>query len=183
MSVDQDHLDKLKQLKAEYEADHADVEADLAQLEQKRDRLERTCQELRQLIEGIDGVLSRFGDGNKLPQAAAVAPLRAEYENGSTPSRESSPSTNGSSKGLSRRQIVLQIVPRFHGGTFSTSDIREKFVEHYLGGVEPPNFPQAVNNLLKRMADKGEIKSLGQVDGKYLYQENMNREESLNLGP
>lgn len=78
--------------------------------------------------------------------------------------QESAPATNGVStatsnglpKGLTRRQIVRQIIPEFREETFKVADVREKYLEKYVE-TEPPNLTQALSNLLKRMADKGEI--------------------------
>ncbi len=81
--------------------------------------------------------------------------------------------------------MARRIIPEFSGATFTASDVREKFVERYLE-AEPPNFPQAVNNLLKRMVDSGEIEEAGR-DGEgttapWLYRKK-DRGETLNLGP
>lgn len=177
---------RVQEFKANLEADLASVESDFSDtkseftaLESKLDRLARERDKLRRLVEEADGLLSSIRGDNKLSHAVSV-PSGATYGSGSVPSQENSPTTNGS---LTRRQMVLQILPGFHGETFTAGDVREQLVKQYLGGDEPPNFPQAINNLLKRMAEKGEIKSLGRIDGKYLYQENGTREESLNLEP
>ncbi len=61
---------------------------------------------------------------------------------------------------MSRREILLQIIPTFYGEPFTTGDVRKKFLEEYLEH-EPPNFEQAVSNLLKRMANRGEVERMG----------------------
>lgn len=90
--------------------------------------------------------------------------------------------TNGLPGDLTRRQVILEIIPGFHGEPFTARDIRRGFVRDYIE-EEPPNFPQAINNLLQRMAEKGEIKSLGKQGDKisdpYIYKENENREDTL----
>ena len=176
MSIAPEH--RVKEFKASLEADLASKESDLTKLERERD-------ELRRLIEEADRLLSSIGSDNRQPRPTAVVPEKADYGADPVPSQNDTPATNGSSKDLTRRQIVSQIVPEFHGETFTAGDIRHRFVQDYLE-EEPPNFPQAINNLLQRMADKGEIKSLGRKGDKpgdpYIYQENENQEENL-LGP
>lgn len=179
-----DHVDKLKQLKAEYEADEAEVKTELVQIEQQQHELERKREELRQLIEGVEGVLSSIrGNNAHLQHVVKVAPLNGSS---SESSQSDALAANESPKNHSRRQLVLRIIPEFNGETFTASDVREKFVERYLGGVEPPNFPQAINNLLKRMVDNDEIEQVGRkghgLTDPWLYRAK-NREETFNLGP
>jgi hypothetical protein len=87
---------------------------------------------------------------------ATVGVHTTPQESVSTPIRESAPKPNGVYGDLTRRQIVWKIIPEFHGEPFKVSDVREKYLEKYLQ-TEPPNFTQALSNLLKRMADKDEI--------------------------
>jgi hypothetical protein len=173
------HRDRVKKLKADFEAAHSSIEAELDQLRQKWDELQQKRDELRELIEGLNVVLS--GSGANSHRVAEVV------GNGSASSQESTPTTNGLPENPTRREVVLKILPSFHGERFKSGDVRHRFVQDYLGGVEPPNFPQAINNLLKRMAKKGEITDLGRDEDEpgapRYYRENKSQEETLNLGP
>lgn len=147
-------LDKLIELKAEYEAKHADTEATISRLEHRRDGLQR-------VVEGLDQLIASEGDSGRHYGSTVRVPPRADYPTDYTSSQESIPATNGLPENPSRPQVVMQIIPSFRGNRFKSSDVRQRFVQDYLGGIEPKNFPQAINNLLKRMADKGEILDLG----------------------
>lgn len=179
MSVDP--LDRLKDLKAEYEADQTGVVADLAQLEQTRDELERKRDRLQELIEGVDKLLARYRDGYTQPKSTIQDTVSKEPD--STLSKNETPPTNGLPENPTRRQVILRIIPSFHGKPFTAGDIRQKFVQGYLK-EEPPNFPQAINNLLKRMVESGEVEEAGR-DGEgttapWLYREKK-REGTLGL--
>jgi hypothetical protein len=183
VAVNEDYLDldldKLIELKSEYEAKHADTEATISRLKLRRDGLQR-------LIEGLDQLIASEGDSSRYHRSAVRVPPRAGYGTDHTSSQESIPATNGLPENPSRRQVVMQIIPGFHGNRFKSGDVRHRFVQDYLDGVEPPNFPQAINNLLKRMAEKGEILDLGrdksEAGGPRYYREIRDQEENL-LGP
>jgi len=135
--LDTDHLDKLKKLKAEYEADLASVESDHDALKANLRKLEQKQNELRRLIEGVDGVLSGVSATNRHPQSRRVVPRPTAYGDGTTSSQESITTTNELSEKLSRRELILRMLPEFHGETFTAREVREKFVEKYLE-AEPP---------------------------------------------
>lgn len=162
----------------------ADLEADLAQHQQKLDETQKVIGEIQEAIVELRELLPDGGDNSHPPPV--VAPRPKEYGNGLAPSEESTTMPNGSSESLTRRQLVRLMVPEFHGETFEASDIREKFLEQHLE-VEPPNFPQAINNLLQKMAEKGDtIETAGRRSDKprrpWLYREKKHQEENL-LGP
>jgi hypothetical protein len=172
-------LDKLIELKSEYESKHADTEATISRLKLRRDGFQR-------LIEGLDQLIASEGNSSGHHGPAVRVPPRASYGTDPTSSQESIPPTNGLPANPTRRQVVMQIIPGFHGNRFKSGDVRQSFVQDYLGGVEPPNFPQAINNLLKRMAEKGEILDLGRDNSERgsprYYKEIRDQEEKL-LGP
>src|SRR3954469_12536502 len=128
--MDVDPVDKLERLKAEYESDQAEVEAELTQLEQKRNELEHQRHKLRGLIEGVDGVLSSIKGDSGRPQAAAVVRPSMGHRLGPAPLQKDAPTTNGVPKGSTRRQLVLRVIPEFHGETFEASNVRGKLLQH-----------------------------------------------------
>jgi hypothetical protein len=171
-------LDKLKELKSEYKAKHADTEATISRLIHRRDGLQR-------LIEGLDQLIASEGDGSKYHESAVSVPPKARYGAAPASSQESVTTTNGLSEKPSRRELILRMLPEFRGETFTAREVREKYVEQYLE-AEPPNFPQAINGLLQRMADRGEIEQVGRKGPRttdpWLYREK-SQGEALNLGP
>lgn len=186
MSIDPEA--RVQEFKSGLESDLASVESDIASRKSELDRLERERDELQRLNEEADRLLSTIRKGNRLPQAVVRVPQKSEHRAAdSAPSHESTSTTNGLPENPTRRQLVLKIVPSFHGKRFTAGDIRHRIVQDYMDGEEPPNFPQAINNLLKRMAAKGEIKGLGRssdLPGEpYVYEENESHEGTLNLGP
>jgi hypothetical protein len=180
LAMNEDHLDldldKLIELKSEYESKHADTETTISRLKLRRDGFQR-------LIEGLDRLIASEGNSSRHHGSAVRVPPRAGYGTDHTSSQESIPATNGLPENPTRRQVVMQIIPSFHGNRFKSGDVRHSFVQDYLGGVEPPNFPQAINNLLKRMAEKGEILDLGRDNSERgsprYYQETRDHEGNL----
>lgn len=181
-----DRETRVQEFKSGLESDLANVESEIASHESEIARLGQERDGLRQLIEEANRFLSSIRSDNGHPQPKVRVAPKAEYGTDSAPSQESTPAVNGLPKNPSRRQVVMQIIPSFHGNRFKSSDIRHRFVQDYLEGVEPPNFPQAINNLLKRMADRGEIQDLGRDEsesgGPRYYREIKYQEENL-LGP
>lgn len=162
----------------------AELEADLAQHQQQLDETQRAMGEIQEAIAELQAMLSgRDGDRRSLPVAVAPQPTETD----STSSQESSPAPNGSPEVPTRRQLVKQIVPQFHGEVFEARDVREKLLKQYME-AEPPNFPAALNNLLQKMAEVGDtIERVGKKGDKprdpWLYREKPNQEESLSLEP
>jgi hypothetical protein len=116
--------------------------------------------------------------GDEEPSRTAAPEVR-------TAPQESAPKPNGLYGDLTRRQIVQKIISEFHGEAFKVSDVREKYLENYLE-TEPPNFTQALSNLLRRMADKDEIgrrREGGSRKSPWIYFVKESDEESLNLEP
>lgn len=178
-----DRETRVQEFKSGLESDLSSVEAEIASHKSELDRLEHERDGLRQLIEEANRFLSNVRGNNGHSGTVVRVPPRGGDATPPESSQESVPDTNGLSKKLTRRQIVLRIVPGFHGRRFKSGDVRHRFVQDHLGGVEPPNFPQAINNLLKRMAEKGEILDLGRDESEpgapRYYHEIENHEEKL----
>lgn len=179
---------KVQEFKSDLESDLATLEAEIATRESELGKLIQERDGLRQLIEGTNKYLSGLRDNghSETVGTAVCVPPRAGDVTDHESSQESGPAVNGVPGNLTRRQIIMRMVPAFGGNRFSSGDIRERFVQDHLDGVEPPNFPQAINNLLKRMADKGEIQDLGRYESEpgapRYYREIKSQEENL-LGP
>lgn len=174
---------KVEEFRTVLEADLSSVESEFARVQSDLDRLEQERDKLLRLIKEVNMWLSSSKDDGGHSHIVETTPPNVEDEESPTSLQgESPPATNGLPENATRRQIVLRIVPDFHGETFTAGDIRHRFVQDYLE-EEPPNFPQAINNLLQRMADKGEITSLGRKGDKpgdpHIYREIKNQEESL----
>jgi hypothetical protein len=182
-----DRETRVQEFKSGLESDLSSVESEIASHKSELDRLGQERDALQQLIGEANRFLSNIRGDNGRSGTVVRVPPRAGQVTNSAPSRESTPTTNGLPKDLTRRQVVVEIIPNFHGRRFNSGDVRRRFVQDYLGGVEPPNFPQAINNLLKRMADKGEIQDLGRDESEFgaprYYREIEDQEEALNLGP
>ncbi len=178
-----DRETRVQGFKSDLESDLSSVEADisshksaLARLEQERDGLQQLIAEANKFLSNIRRDNGHLESGIDLfPQTESEADLAS--------SGESIRQTNGVPKNLNRRQVIMQIIPAFQGSRFNSGDVRQRFVEDYLDGIEPPNFPQAINNLLKRMADKGEIEDLGRDESESraprYYREIKNQEVNL----
>jgi hypothetical protein len=161
---------------ASHKSEIASHESEVARLGQQRDGIRQLIEELNRFLSGVKGEYGHSG-------TAVREALKAGHEAEAELPREIGSTASGSSKNLSRRQIVLRIIPGFEGRRFKSGDVRHTFVQDYLDGVEPPNFPQAINNLLKLMAKKGEIQDLGrdksEHGGPRYYREIDNREDKL----
>jgi hypothetical protein len=182
-----DRETRVQEFMSGLQSDLASVESEFASHKAELDRLGQERDALRQLIGEASRFLSSIRGDNGHPQTAVNVAPKAGYRAGPAPSQESTPTTNGLPENPTRRQVVMQIIPGFHGNRFKSGDIRHRLVQDYLEGVEPPNFPQAINNLLKRMADKGEIQDLGRDENEFgaprYYREIEGQDGTLNLGP
>ena len=163
-----------------------DLEADLAQHQRQLDETQGAISDIQEAIAELKRLMSDRGSVERRSLVTAASRPTA-YGDSPTSPKESTPTAKGSLEGLNRRQLVRRMVPEFHGKTFTASDVREMFLEQYLE-VEPPNFRQALNNLLQKMAEGGDAiekagrKGTGRRDP-WLYREKENQEESLSLGP
>jgi hypothetical protein len=54
----------------------------------------------------------------------------------------------------SRREMVLEVLPEFQGGTFTRADVQERILEKYPH-TEGRSFSSSISNILKEMAEKG----------------------------
>lgn len=144
--------DKLQELMTHLTAEETRLQQELEVVRKIREPIQQSLQEVKELS------LSTSNNG-RLAEATKIASRLSDQDTAPAP-----PQDRGASelpKGVTRRQVIHRIIPGFHGKRFKSGDVRHRFVEDYLGGVEPPNFAQAINNLLKRMSEKGEIQDLG----------------------
>jgi hypothetical protein len=161
----------LSDLDGSYAEERSDLDDDYAK---RLQQLERKYQRYRERIHDIwsedaaeDVIEDTAEDVDSQESSSPVAqglPARLQ-ESTPTTNGESISTSNGLPEGLTRRQIVWRIIPDFHGETFKVADVRERYLDKYLE-TEPPHFTQALSNLLRRMADKGEIGRKREGDGR-----------------
>lgn len=166
----------------------SDLDADYAK---RRQRIDFKHQKDRERIRRIWSEDTDEEDIEDTEKPSSVTtqevPIGSEESTASSNGADTS-ALNGSASrtvgNLSRRDLTRQIIPEFDGETFTAAEVREKFLDKYLE-TEPPNFPQAINNVLKRMVENGEIEQAGRQGEGYtapwLYREKRNQEGSLDL--
>ena len=159
----------------------AELDSDYAE---RRQRLDYDYQKTRERIHEMCSEDTEE-DTEVSPPAVTQEVAPEPQPNDSFSDEVSASASNGSYESLSRRELVRRIIPEFGGDTFTASDVRAKFLEKFLE-VEPANFPQTINSLLQRMADKGEVKQVGRKGegptDPWLYRDNRSQEE-MTLGP
>jgi hypothetical protein len=82
----------------------------------------------------------RAETGKVSPPTLPTAPRGAERQTGT----------------LSRREMVLEILPEFRGDNFTRADIQAKILEKYPQ-TEGSSLSSSISNLLKEMAEKGQL--------------------------
>lgn len=102
-------------------------------------------------LERIDEIWSRNIDGEE------SSPAKAVMQEAPTKLQKSTPTTaNGLPNGLTRREVVLEILPEFRDRTFTQPDIKQRFLEKYPG-ADSPHFGPSLSTLLRQMAERDEI--------------------------
>jgi hypothetical protein len=111
-----------------------------------------------------------------LPTSSAAQKLAAPPE--STPKSNGSPVRQTSTP--TRRQMVMEVMPEFRGGTFTRADIEAKILEKYPN-ADAPYLSSNISNLLKEMADKGQLERVERgerIQDPVIYREKVSDEET-----
>jgi hypothetical protein len=121
--------------------------------------------------------LARFGI---IVEEEDIPPISVSEQSSSEAVQESAIERNGSSalpgSQLSRRQMIVKVVPDFHGRAFSQSDVRGKILERWPHAAAR-SLASGIANLLREMADNGYLERLEGDPVKY--REKQNREDDL----
>lgn len=112
-----------------------------------------------------------------------IPPIYLDERDVPEPMRESITELNGSSsvseRRPSRRKMILEVIPEFHGNAFSQPEVRTKILQKWPE-ADAPSLASGIANLLKEMAEKGHLERLEGEDP-VQYREKQNREGSLDL--
>jgi hypothetical protein len=93
----------------------------------------------------------------------ALQDFDRQWSTGTETSKESAPSRPTASRvgkkrtaTPSRRDMVLEVLPEFRDDTFTRADVQTNILEKYPQ-AEGRSFSSSISNILKEMADKGQI--------------------------
>lgn len=169
--------DRLQELMTHLDAEEVRLQRELDVVRRIREPIQQSLREVR------ESALGRANGGSQSVVTGIASDLIERDASSGLP-RDNNP--GGLPRGVTRKQIVEQIVPEIKGQPFEPRDIRERFLERYPQ-ADASHFPQAISNILREMAEKGEIKRLGRKgdarNDPFIYQANDSQEESLALEP
>jgi hypothetical protein len=93
----------------------------------------------------------------------ALEDFDRQWSMGTQTSKESPPTLRAASRAgdrqtatLSRREMVLEVLPEFQGDTFTRADVQARILERYPQ-TEGRSFSSSISNILKEIAETGQL--------------------------
>ena len=152
-------------------------------LEAQRDELKEQLDRIEQLLALIQN--PPFNQGNGVHDIRTSTSHLEQAGGDAGVSGKEVTYRSGLPEGLTRRQIVQQIIDELDKDTFVPLDIRERYIKRYPQ-ANTKTLASAISTLLRKMAEKGEIQRLGREGDSptdpYVYQK-VNNSERLDMDP